>query len=1157
MKHENHIADFAGKTTGFAGVASKKKKAKKAKKSRAERKAEKNALLPIHKRPIVCPPDRAGRHPLFRLGGLICRIIVIWMAASGFVIFLSSALELGVSNAFIFLTALAVVAMVMLFCHSGVGKIVSGVLAMGSLGSTLALRPSLLSDIPLSFLALYNAALTRLHKVGYLAYERFKVDLTQWTYTDEHELVVVGVCLLTILFSLLFAACFVRRVRLVAPAILTSSILVVTLTFNIYSDRIRSNLGIALIMVSFASVLVMAAYDRLYHDKDEKHYDTELKLFEDPERPVLPAEYANDKAARAARKLAKAELRAKRRAHVVTVEEELDDYFHTEKKSKKKEQDKAARKAAKAADRELKRKVREAKNYDRITVEARTAMGGYAAIAVFLACLIAIAVPALFIKDKFSTINAIDEKMELARSYVTALLRGDDNALDRLEYQADRNNFKPHSTELEQLTFTGKQMFYIRSRYSTNYYLRGWVGTDYENGSWLAVSDETLKQYHELFGQDASPSEEMRYNFYHFMMPGLVDNPEYTEHYLTKYQASLDYGFVSTLVSLRRVNSPSTLTYFPASFAPQYGLYNFPKEGDLTLTESKLTFVDYYDGIFTGRKFNENGLSYSTVAYAPVMKNDYWIENQADLQATFNLQKEVLLASSALGGNLTLEIFSESDDLFMFKYTAKQGKEQKTWRFYHKAYSGNNGQIVVTGPHGFMIIQMNGRRVTDINYIPDQELSQQSGVQNMVDAYKNTMTDAERDELMAYLTLSQNYNRFAYDTYLSTTESEQLDALIQKMMDGADVHAALSAVRDTSSPEAYIERDKLVRYIVDYIISELGCTYSIEPDLTHVSPDMDGVENFLFNTKEGYCVQFASSVTLILRELGIPARYVEGYVASDLSKISRDEFIYGAYVRDYQAHAWVEVYFDGIGWIQYETTPQYYAGLYGSEVIGSTPVQPVLPPESETNATKPDEPVTEPESENESDTDDESEETTNADIQIAENVTRAGLIGLAVLAGMALVAFVIHSIISNARAAEARRQDIAEQVLDSGFGPNTSEEDRRQMALDMSDAVTNLLGYFELSPQPGEFRGEYAERLYTELRAEPKTSTKRKADTESAALPDLHMALDGMAAEEFGHGMSIAEMKQVAALYLCLHREIPKRLSAGMRFQLRYVKRKI
>ena len=1196
MKQNKQNAAFADAKTG----KQTKKQARRV--ARAERKAAKkaakNVVLPIHKRPIVCPPDKAGRGPLFRYGGLICRALVVWLAAAGLVIFIASALEFGVPNLAIFLASLFVVALGMIFRLGRIGKLITVLAAGGTVGGLIALNPRMPVDLFYGILSMYNAALDRLYKVGYLTYVQYKVEIG--TNTPHEELMILGACLLTVLISVLFTACFVKKVRIIPPAIVATTFLVVLLTFNIYSNRIESNLGITLVIVSFASMLVMAAYDRLYHGKDLKNCDTELKLFQDSDRPALPPEYEQAQAERAARKKAKADMRKKRREKAVTVEDELTDYFGTKKKKPKKKEkitDPKVKKERKAARRAMMKQVRAVKAYDRVTEQSRTAMGGYAAAAVLLACLIAIALPAIFIKGNFNTIDAIDEKMELARNYVTALLRGDDDELDRLEYKADGDNFVPHSTALEQLEFTGKQMFYIQARYNMNYYLRGWIGTDYESGAWLAVNEETLATYQSLFGKESSPSEELKYDFYHYMKPELVDDPTYTENLLGKYKGNQAYGFMNLLVSLRRVNSPDTLTYFPATFDPNYGLMEYASTND-----HKLTFVNYFDGLYTGRKWHENGLSYATMTYAAIMTDDQWIVRQAALQAAYNLQKEALLARSGyyttgdggVNSYLTLMTEEQRNGLTLFMYTYKRGGTERIWRFWHDTDSVDRDaerNYVITTPYGTLTLKMDGSKiigtnVTDVGSEYLDSINTPVDV-NLVDAYDRGMTDEEREALMDFINTEKAYGDFVYQTYLDLTDSayiKELAAAIKAQAHTEEVKiteelvpddpetpeddsftlqhkeiinvptdVTLAAVRNASDPTVYIQRDLLVRNVIDYIIDEMGCEYTITPDLSTVDPTLDGVENFLQNTKEGYCVQFASAAALILRELGIPVRYVEGYIGNDLSKISRDDFVYGAYVRDYQAHAWIEVYFDGVGWIQYETTPQYYVGMYGvGNTAGSTPSTPVLP-EDETDT--PDDPY-EPETD-EWDTDEAetSEETENDEDRVAAEVTRASLIALGVIIGLAAVVAIISLIVSRARAAEDHRQSVAAQILESGFGANTNEADRRELALEMVDSVTNLLSLYDLSPKPGEFREAYADRLTAELTDAPAEGKKPKP--RANPLPNLYVVMEGISAEEFGHGMSIPEMKQTAAFYLFLHDEVRRRLAFPERFKLRYFKRKI
>lgn len=81
------------------------------------------------------------------------------------------------------------------------------------------------------------------------------------------------------------------------------------------------------------------------------------------------------------------------------------------------------------------------------------------------------------------------------------------------------------------------------------------------------------------------------------------------------------------------------------------------------------------------------------------------------------------------------------------------------------------------------------------------------------------------------------------------------------------------------------------------------------------SPDIDFVTHFLFETRTGYCTYFATAMTVLCRMAGLPARYVEGYLA----RPGEDGI---AHVTGLDAHAWTEVYLDGFGWLTFDATPQ-------------------------------------------------------------------------------------------------------------------------------------------------------------------------------------------------------------------------------------------
>jgi transglutaminase-like putative cysteine protease len=96
--------------------------------------------------------------------------------------------------------------------------------------------------------------------------------------------------------------------------------------------------------------------------------------------------------------------------------------------------------------------------------------------------------------------------------------------------------------------------------------------------------------------------------------------------------------------------------------------------------------------------------------------------------------------------------------------------------------------------------------------------------------------------------------------------------------------------------------------------------------------NVDFVTYFLFKGKEGYCTYFASAMTVLCRMAGLPARYVEGFLAEPgADGIAR--------VTGRNAHAWTEVYFSGFGWLAFDATPP--------QQQNNPPEESPPPPESE------------------------------------------------------------------------------------------------------------------------------------------------------------------------------------------------------------------
>lgn len=100
---------------------------------------------------------------------------------------------------------------------------------------------------------------------------------------------------------------------------------------------------------------------------------------------------------------------------------------------------------------------------------------------------------------------------------------------------------------------------------------------------------------------------------------------------------------------------------------------------------------------------------------------------------------------------------------------------------------------------------------------------------------------------------------------------------------------------------------------------------------------------FLNEAESGYCVHYATAATVLLRAAGIPARYVEGYKADARLGITTT-------VEEHRAHAWVEYYLDGAGWLILDPTP---GNQEHDTPIPTVPTGPTIPSTSTNPTTQP------------------------------------------------------------------------------------------------------------------------------------------------------------------------------------------------------------
>lgn len=173
----------------------------------------------------------------------------------------------------------------------------------------------------------------------------------------------------------------------------------------------------------------------------------------------------------------------------------------------------------------------------------------------------------------------------------------------------------------------------------------------------------------------------------------------------------------------------------------------------------------------------------------------------------------------------------------------------------------------------------------------------------------------ESEQQEAYLTGESVYRDFVYENYLDI--SPQLKAEMERLFAPDGGLDKISASRAEGKTGIY-GMTQTVRSMM-----ERSFFYKKEPELAQSG---DPLTQFLRGNQYGNSAYYASAGVLAMRSLGVPARYAEGYYADpDNIAQSRNGQIL---LTSQDAHAWTEIYMDGMGWIPVDFTPGFYYNTY-------------------------------------------------------------------------------------------------------------------------------------------------------------------------------------------------------------------------------------
>ncbi|MTH55322.1 DUF4129 domain-containing protein [Bacillus mangrovi] len=173
--------------------------------------------------------------------------------------------------------------------------------------------------------------------------------------------------------------------------------------------------------------------------------------------------------------------------------------------------------------------------------------------------------------------------------------------------------------------------------------------------------------------------------------------------------------------------------------------------------------------------------------------------------------------------------------------------------------------------------------------------------------------------------------------YLMNRYTQLPDELPQRVLDLA---AGL-----TEGKENWYDKAKAI----EAHLNSSDFTYNTQ-EVGTPAENQDYVDQFLFETMQGYCDNFSTSMTVLLRASGIPARWVKGYTEGEYRGFDSEGGGRTYEVTNNNAHSWVEVYFPGAGWVTFEPTKGFSNPYYFTENTDTeTPAPaPETQPETET-----------------------------------------------------------------------------------------------------------------------------------------------------------------------------------------------------------------
>ena len=479
-------------------------------------------------------------------------------------------------------------------------------------------------------------------------------------------------------------------------------------------------------------------------------------------------------------------------------------------------------------------------------------------------------------------------------------------------------------------------------------YLRGRSKNRYENNNWTLVYETTLEDYLEKSNiHSKSKYYIFPKNLYCEKLGVLLDmaypdssaqHSEFLDDFLSNLNINVTYHDIKTPTIFTPLN-PYTFDFHDMDII---------KDGIYIDTEDTLIYLNPLEKDFS---YSVEVLFYDTNSkvFKNMLRQSYPYFYVTELKRILKEMSDYIINHTCkeltdyFEGNTVLDIDEDLLDYFMSTFPQDFDYDIPEYHYHLEKYKSSNDVLL---------------KYVDINHMSDLELLIASCFINM-DKYELDNQDinyyASSNPSIKYLSeftnrivdylfseFSEYKHGITFFTTYATSASRALEDLIYEyyfcrlallytdfiynnytfVPDSVPNRVHQLAHEITENEENNFDKVKAIEtYLSQYYY------YTLSPG--DVPEDRDFVDYFLFDSKEGYCTYFATSMAILTRCLGIPSRYVEGY---RLPYISTEGNLYE--VKNSDAHAWVEVFFEGAGWVVFEPTAIYNYTFYNP---GSTP----------------------------------------------------------------------------------------------------------------------------------------------------------------------------------------------------------------------------